>query len=281
LLKDFTTSTSHMNVSLGTTDQTYFDVSQFERVSGTAESGANAESIGVGPQADGSTVGDPWMLGHTANSGGDYQVYRLEDSAWVKQPGTGTQIAVSPYGDAWVINHLGEIFYWNGTAFESAPGSACASWIGVGSNAFGSKYGDPWILGCSETNGNHNIYQLQGSTWVKQPGSAARIAVSPQGIPWVANKAGSIYYWNGATFVDNPAGGCATDIAVASDTAPLAGPQGDVWILGCTLDGSSYHIYQLQFGTTWVQIPGTGNQISVSPNGGVPWVIGSAGQIYE
>jgi hypothetical protein len=281
LLGDFTHSTSHMSVALGTTNQTYFDVSQFQRVSGTAESGAHAESIGVGPQANGSSVGDPWILGHTANADGNFQVYQLKESAWVKQPGTGTQIAVSPTGDAWVVNHLGEIFYWNGTAFESAPGGACATWIGVGPNAFGSKFGDPWILGCHEGASGYNIYQLQGSTWVQQPGSAVRIAVSPEGIPWVVNAAGSIFYWNGSRFVANPAGGCATDIAVASDTIPLAGPHGDVWILGCTLDGSSYHIYQLQHGTTWVQIPGTGIQISLSPLGGVPWVIGSVGQIYE
>jgi hypothetical protein len=283
-LEDFEDESSHMVVSLGTTNQTEFNVNQFQRVSGTADYATFAQSIGVAPNADGTTIGDAWILGETANAEGNYQVYQLQGSTWVKQPGAGTHIAVGPEGYPWLITNGGAIYYWNGSAFELAPGKGCATWIGVGPNAFGSKYGDPWVIGCNGGAGrNGNIYQLQGSTWVNRAGSggANKIAVSPEGIPWVIDAAGGIFYWNGSSFVGLAAGGCATDIAVASKTVHSAGPNGDVWILGCTLDGSSYHIYELLLGTTWGEVSGTGNQISLSPFGGVPWVIGDIGQIFE
>jgi hypothetical protein len=62
---------------------------------------------------------------------------------------------------------------------------------------------------------------------------------------------GAIYYWNGSAFVEAGGGGCATDIAVGPASAPLAGPFGDVWIIGCTFKTNGYRIYQYQFGANW------------------------------
>jgi hypothetical protein len=278
-LEDFTNTTSHINVSLGTTNETYFSTSQFKRVGGLASFAAPAESIGVGPNANGSTVGDAWVLGSVADSSGDYAIFQWKSSKWVQQSGRANRIAVGPEGYPWVVNSVGNIYYWNGTAFEPAPGGACASWIGVGYNNHGSTYGGPWILGCHEGSGGYSIYQLQGSTWVLQPGSAVKLTMGPRG-PWVISTKGTLYYWNGTTFLAGPTA-CATSIGVGSLTAPFAGPWGDVWITGCTLDGNGYHIYQLQNGITWVEIPGTASQISVSPDLGIPWVVNSLGQIFE
>jgi hypothetical protein len=278
-LVDFTNASSHINVSLGTTNETYFSVSQFKQVTGLTNNSATAESIGVGPNANGSQIGDAWVLGSDPDSNGDYAIFQWQNSTWVEHAGRANHIAVGPEGYAWVVNHLGEIYYWNGTGFEPAPGNACASWIGVGYNNHGSTYGGPWILGCHEGAGGYSIYQLQGSTWVLQPGSAVKLAMGPRG-PWVISTTGSLYYWNGSTFLPGPAG-CATSIGVGSLTAPFAGPWGDVWITGCTLNGDGYNIYQLQNGTTWVEIRGTATQISVSPDLGVPWVVNSLGEIFE
>jgi hypothetical protein len=284
-----------MTVSLGKTDQTYFAVSQFAQVSGLALSNQVAsaavcagaggqcyfQSIGVGPNAEGSSIGDPWIIG-TSKVGNDYHIYRRENSKWVQEVGAGTLIAVSPNGYAWTVNHVGSIYYWNGTSFALAPGNGCATSIGVGPNAFGSKYGNPWVIGCDGGVGvDGSIFQLQGSTWVKQPGAATQIAVSPAGVPWVVNAAGAVYYWNGSGFTKVPSG-CATSIGVGPATAPLAGPLGDVWITGCTTVASGgYGIYQLQHGTSWVSIPGGANQISVSPDLGVPWTVTIKGNIGE
>jgi Tectonin domain len=286
LLTDFTNYTSHMNVSVSeTSEYTYFSVSQFKQVGGAALSwnvpcaGVGGvcfpQPIAVGPNANGSAIGDPWVLG--ANKiGDDYGIWHWENNTWVEKPGAATQIAVSPQGVAWVIDYLGQIFYWNGSAFELAPGGGCAISIGVGPASGADPYGTPWVIGCNggeDTNGG--IYQLQGSSWVKQPGAATQIAVSPEGIPWVIAAGGYVFHWNGSNWT--PVTGCATSIAVGPSTAPRAGPYGDAWAIGC----GGNDIYQFQNGTFWAQIPGAASYISVSPDLGVPWVVNSSGQIFE
>jgi hypothetical protein len=307
LLTDFTNTTSHMSVWLGSSNvttgiipeaATYFNVSQWAPVPGAALSwptsvpcppvpyGCYPQSIAVGPNIltslfNASPIGDAWILGSDHTAGGDYYVYHWQNSnsEWLQIPGAAaTEIAVSPQGYPWVVNHLGQIYYWNGSQFIQAPG--CATSIGVGPNAYGSQYGSPWIIGCDGWGPNGNIYQLQGSKWVQQPGKATQIAVSPEGVPWVINAAGNVYHWNSSDFV-GPVGACATSIAVGPVTAPLAGPYGDAWVTGCGSGSGGYNIWQFQKGISWVQIPGTATQISVSPDLGVPWIVNSFGQIYK
>jgi hypothetical protein len=294
LLQDFTNTTSHMGISLGKTNQTYFAVSQFKRVGGTAQSNmvpcpvagytCYPQSIAVGPNANGSTIGSAWVLGTGKTSAGDYYVYQRQGSNWVRTNGAGVQIAVGIDGYPWVITHLGTIYYWNGSTFVLAPGNGCATSIGVGPG-YNATYGDPWIIGCngsSTTDGS--IYQFfwgAGGSWAQQPGAANRIAVSPEGVPWVITSAGTVFYWNGSYFTGAPAG-CASSIAVGSYKEPLAGPYGDVWITGCgNVTSQGAKIFQLQNGTSWVQIPGVASQISVSPDLGVPWVVDLTGEIFE
>ena len=295
LLIDYTHTTSHMNVSLGTTDQTYFSVSQWETTGGLAYNGlvakcgsslgCYAESIGVGPNAEGSSIGDAWVLGTSTNSAGDdYLVYRWVNSKWVKQPNAaGVMIAVSPTGNPWIVNHLGQISYYNGSTWVPAPGDGCATSIGVGPNAYGSTYGDPWVIGCDGGYGkNGNVYQLQGSAWVQQPGFGTQIAVAPDsGIPWVITADGGIYYWIGGGFAKVPTG-CATSIAVGPLSAGIwfGDAFGDAWVTGCTISGTGSGIFQLQEGV-WVKIPGAATQIAVSPDLGVPWTVNNLGQIYQ
>jgi hypothetical protein len=281
LLEDFTNTTSHMNISLGTKDQTYFSVSQFKQVAGLASNSATAEPIAVGPNQNGSYVGDAWTLGYHADANGDYAIYQWKNGKWVAKSGRANHIATSVQAYPWVVNHLGEIYYWDGSAFEPAPGSSntCASWIAVGPNAYGSTYGDPWILGCHEGADGYSVIQLQGSNWVSQNAKAMKIAVGPTG-PWIISITGAVYYWNGTSFVEAPTA-CATSIGVGPLSAPFAGPYGDVWITGCSLDGNGYRIYQLQNGTTWVEIPGIASAIAVSPDLGVPWYVDTVGHIFE
>lgn len=281
LLEDFTNATSHMNVTLGTTDETYFSVSQFKQVAGLASNSPAAEPIAVGPNANGSQVGDAWTLGYNADANGQYAIYQWKNSAWAEQPGRATHIADGPEGYPWAVNYQGLIYYWGGSSFEPAPNQSttCASWIAVGPNAFGSTHGDPWILGCHEGPDGYSIYQLQGSNWVSQNAKAKRIAMGPKG-PWIISVTGAVYYWNGSTFVEAPAA-CATSIAVGPATAPFAGSEGDPWITGCGLDGNGYRIYQLQNGTNWVEIPGIASAIAVSPDYGVPWYVDTVGHIFQ
>jgi hypothetical protein len=199
----------------------------------------------------------------------------------VKQSGAATQIAVSPNGYPWVITSGGAIYYWNGTFFVKLPFDGCATSIGVGPSAVGLTYGDPWIIGCDGGyNVNGSIYQLQSTGWELRSGSAAQIAVSPEGVAWVVNLDGSISYWNGFSFVSVP-NGCATGIAVGSDAAKGATPFGDAWITGCDAVSGGHPIFQAVIDEfiSWKQIPGVATQISVSPDG-VPWVVHASGDIY-
>ncbi len=113
LLTDFTNSTSHMNVSLGKTDQTYFSVSQFEKAGSlTAFEGqvlkcgnhsgyCYSESLAVGPNAEGSTIGDGWMLSTATDSGGlDYLIYRWENGKWVRHSGIRSDDRRFPHGQS-------------------------------------------------------------------------------------------------------------------------------------------------------------------------------------
>jgi hypothetical protein len=272
LLTDFTNTSSHMTVSLGKTNETYFNVSQFKQVGGMADNASSAQSIAVGPNGGGSTIGDPWMLGFDAGSSGDHNIYHWVNGTFVQVAGGATQIAISPTGTPWVINHAGAIYSWNGSSFVLAPGNACASQIAVGAQG-------PWILGCHEQTNGYSIYKLQGSSWVQQPSQATKIAIGQHG-PWIIQKPGNVAYWNGSNYIQAPGNPCATDIAVAPITVPVNTSTDDVWITGCHSQSTGYTIYQLQ-GNSFVQIPGEANQISVSPDLGVPWIVDKKGNIYE
>jgi hypothetical protein len=296
LLTDFTNTSSHIKVSLGKTNQTYFNMSQFVQVSGKAQNGGPNlkcgspagcynQSIAVGPNANGSNIGDAWIISTAkGSSGDDYLVYRWENSKWVEQTGIqGLLIAVSPQGVPWVVDHLGKIHYFDGSAWVVAPGDGCATSIGVGPNAFGSTYGDPWIIGCDGGYfKNGSVYQLQGSKWVKQPGSGGQIAVSPDlGFPWVLKDDSSINIWNGSGFSKYTTS-CASSIAVGPVSAGIlfGDAIGDAWITDCTSQGTGSAVRQLQFGA-WAKVPGIGIQIAVSPDLGVPWIVNSQGHIFK
>jgi hypothetical protein len=248
------------------TVQAVFSAAQNACVSSGAEftafpAGDCATDIGVGPD------GQAWVIGCTWLGGGGYGVYHQVNGHWVQIPGAqATRIAVSPEGTPWVVNAQGTIYEWNGSTFVSAP-PGCANDIGVGPN------GEAWVIGCTWLGeGGYGVYHKGNGYWVQIPGAqATRIAVSPKGTPWVINAQGTIYEWNGSTFVSAPPG-CANDIGV--------GPNGEAWVIGCTwLGGGGYGVYHLM-SNKWTQIAAQATKIAVSPTG-TPWVINNQGSIYE
>ncbi|MEO6000547.1 MAG: hypothetical protein ABIN89_27125 [Chitinophagaceae bacterium] len=101
------------------------------------------------------------------------------------------------------------------------------------------------------------------------PGGAVRIAVDPNGVPWVINDSNNIYRWNGNDWDLMP--GNATDIGIGSD--------GSVWITGINSVGGGFNI-ATWYGDHWIDFPGGALRISVGPDG-VPWVINDANSIYR
>jgi hypothetical protein len=265
-------------------------VSRFKRVAGAAQGNmvpcpaagysCYPQSIAVGPNANGSTLGTAWVLGTGKTSAGDYYVYRRQGSKWVRTDGAGLQIAVGVDGYPWAITHLGTIYYWNGSTFVLAPGGGCATSIGVGPTqdpgAF--PYGWPLIIGCdgsATTDGS--IYQFDGSGWVLQPGAANRISVTTDGTAWVITSAGSVFYSSFAGYLPGPAG-CASSIAAGKAGFDI---NTDVWITGCgDVNNRGAKIFQLSPDFSWLPISGIASQVAVSPDLGVAWVVTLTGEIF-
>ncbi len=74
-------------------------------------------------------------------------------------------------------------------AFGLLPGAANA--IAIGGNT-------AWVLGTSAVSGGYGIYKWTGSAWAAVPGGAVKIAVGPDGNPWVVNSAHRIYRYTGS-----------------------------------------------------------------------------------
>jgi len=220
-----------------------------------------ANAIGVGP---GSSA---WALGCASGGAGGKQIFRLTSTGWVQVPGAATNIAVAPEGAPWVVDASGNIFKWNGSAFQQLGVPGCATGIGVG------RSDQAWVLGCTSGGGGGNqIFRLTPTGWAQVPGAATHIWVSPEGTPWVGNASGTIFKWNGSSFQPLSVPGCATSIAV--------GPRGEGWAIGCTSGGpGGGQIFHLT-STGWVQVPGAAVQVAVSPEG-TPWVVSSIGNIFN
>jgi hypothetical protein len=134
-------------------------------------------------------------------------------------------------------------------------------------------HGTAWLLGTGKTSaGDYYVYQRIGSKWVRTDGAGTMISVGLDGYPWVITHLGTIYYWNGSTFVLAPGGGCATSIGVGysfGDTTDY--PYGIPSIIGCngssTTDGSVYTYFSYQGSHSWLPQTGAANRIAVSPQG--------------
>ena len=103
---------------------------------------------------------------------------------------------------------------------QQLPGSA--NDIGVGAD------GSVWVIGTNPTTGGFGIYRWTGVTWQAVDGGGTRIAVAPDGQPWVVNSSGLIFRRVGSTWQQLPGG--ATDIGIGAD--------GSVWVVG--LDAGIY-----------------------------------------
>jgi hypothetical protein len=100
-------------------------------------------------------------------------------------------------------------------------------------------------------------------------GRASRIAVAPDGSPWVVNSIGQIFHLAADSWKLVP--GLARDIAIGSD--------GGVYVIGgdprLLQDGP---IYYLERDGNWTSLGGAALNISVG--GGQPFVVNTAGRIF-
>ena len=151
--------------------------------------------------------------------------------------------------------------------------NAQAQWENIGGQArdvgVGAD-GSTWVIGwVSNGGGNYPIAKWTGSFWQEVPGGAVRIAVAPNGNPWVVNAAGLIYRYNGSAW--EQIGGQARDIGIGAD--------GTVWVIGWTSVAGGYNIARWS-GSSWQDIPGGAVRIAVDGTGQA-WIVNSSGVIFR
>ncbi|MEO7211847.1 Ig-like domain-containing protein [Mucilaginibacter sp.] len=145
-----------------------------------------------------------------------------------------------------------------------------ASDVGIGADS------SIYVIGTDDVSptGGFGIYKVVGGVMVKLPDCAGvRIAVAPNGTPWVVNKSHLIYRKT-ATDLWELMPGTANDIGIGAD--------GSVFIIG-TNDVSptgGYNIMKWN-GTNWDNLPNcAGTRITVAPDG-TPWVVNKSHLVYR
>jgi len=152
--------------------------------------------------------------------------------------------------------------------FFAVSAQAPAGWVPVGtasvSDMSANASGALWAVSLDpRTSADKPILKWSGTQFVAQPVSAKRIAVDPQGNPWIVTSAGALSHLTPAR-VDAPLK--AIDVAV--------GANGAVWAIS-----TDSRIHRLRNGA-WEPISGAAVRIAVDPQGN-PWVVNAGGQIWR
>jgi len=226
---------------------------EWEKIPDTA-----ATDIGIG--ADGTV----WITG-TKSTGGGYEILRWDDGDWVAVEGGAIRIAVDPWGMPWIVNEEGIIYQRKDSRWNKMPGEATD--IGIGAD------GTVWIIGAKSTGGGYEILKWYGNDWRAVEGGAIRIAVDPNGLPWVVNKESVIHQLTGAIWKKLP--GKATDIGVGAD--------GTVWIAGAKTAGGVSEILKWD-GSKWIAFEEgaahSASSIAVGTDG-MPLIVDNNGHVYS
>ena len=175
--------------------------------------------------------------------------------------GAAVAIAVDAAGQPLVVNSNGDIFY-HDFSWHKMPGAAHD--IGA------SSANNLWVIGTTPTAGGYQIFRWDGGQWERVDGGAVRIAVDPQGRPWVVNNNGDIFRLTGDNqWQQMP--GKGSDIAIGQD--------GSVWLIGTNAESGGYGIFHW-IGSNWQKVEGAAVRISVDSNGR-PWVVNKFGNIFK
>jgi hypothetical protein len=197
---------------------------------------AGGKGLDIGAGADGSV----WAVSDNDSTGGN-SVRKFVSTPggefWVAASGTGGRsVSVSPSGQPWVVEADGTVKRLSnnnpdtGTWEEIVIG--CAKDIGIGAE------GSVWAIGCRSNGNGFNIMKWDGTKWVNSNGSAVRVAVAPNGIPWVLNAGNTLYRRTSTSPTSGsweavpgtwPSAATGTDIAI--NTTPSS-PGNYAWLVG-------------------------------------------------
>ena len=156
---------------------------------------------------------------------------------------------------------------------SGGPSFAPASWTVLPGDANDIAHGGgmTWIISRVPVPGGYAIFYWTGSTWQYISGGAVRIAVGPDGNPWVVNDAGHIFRYNRWSGQWTVLPGLAHDITVAAN--------GQAWIISRAATGGGFTPFYWT-GSNWNYITGGGVRIAADPSGN-PWIVNDAGNIFR
>jgi hypothetical protein len=169
------------------------------------------------------------------------------------------------------------------TSVDNPPGTATimigpdAQVPGAATNVSIGADGSVWKIGADPNGpyGNH-IYRWNDTTssWTAFDGAGIRIAVGPDGLPWILTNGGGIWRFSDSDFSWHQVPGLATDISIGAD--------GSVWVIGTDPYGPyGNHIYRWNDTTaSWTQYPGAALRIAVDPTGS-PWAVNKGEGVFR
>lgn len=202
-------------------------------------------------------------------------------------------LIADPVGGGGAPGHPAPIYWLAKTTFEAsystyndeavvfAPVSSGLGWLRLPGAASAIGYGGSklFVIGTDPEPGGHGIWRWDPGGWTHFPGGGERIAVDPQGRPWVVNAAKQVWAWDGYNWIltpgppdaANPGSDLgATDIAVGGD--------GSVYVIGTDPQGGGFGIWRYS-GGTWQELPGGGTRVAADAAGN-PWVANSLRQVW-
>ncbi|MCL4179674.1 MAG: hypothetical protein KJ072_18240 [Verrucomicrobia bacterium] len=223
---------------------------------------------GDGTDISAGADGSIWLVGYDSTDK-DRDLYRWTELGWERIAGDGFRIAVDPEGNPWVLEGDGDVKHLENGIWVEKPGRGTD--IAVGAN------GEVWMVGwyndlldTDRNPENRDIYRWTGSAWEEVDGGAVRIAVAPDGTPWILNDDGRLRQRVNGEWV--PVDGRATDLGIGSD--------GTVWVTTLTDDwGEDGKLARLE-GTNWINQTRSSAAVTVDPTG-MPWFTMGDGDVYR
>jgi hypothetical protein len=212
--------------------------------------------------------GTAWLVGYDLYDK-NRDLFRWAGSGWEVIEGHGTRIAVDPQGNAWVLHGSGSVKHWENGGWSEKPGQGTD--IAVGAN------GDVWMVGwyirLSDTDSNPEnrpIFHWTGLDWEEIAISAVRIAVAPDGTPWIIKNDGRLFQRIAGDWVQVE--GQATDIGIGAD--------GSIWVTTLTDDWNENGILAKREGSNWVSQGLSSAAVTVDP-AGMPWFSIGDGKLFR
>lgn len=219
----------------------------FTQVLGWRKVRGSAQSLGISSR------------GQVIALGADGEIWQWKGRDWTRLSGKLQRVALAADGRPWGIAEDGKIVQHQGSYWVELPGAAKD--IAIGGNDA------TWII---QPDGRLAQWQPSRREWQildggKSAPTPVRLAVDPEGHPWIIDGARLVRQHDGKRWNDFP-GIQASDLAI--------GPEGSVFAVA---DGKPWRYNRLN--KRWERLSGEASAIAVGPKG-MPWAVTAQHDIY-